>query len=821
MYEGDELVPSTAKGNLGEYLQAVKDFLGVTPEYLKIGRVTGRLDGFLNMRPGQRKEFIGSFMPEVEEWSGMHKNAAKRLQLLNAQLKGLQVELDRIESRDELEAAARRAEADGTRLREEVRRYDTRLGAARGVLQELEPARNDILRRALVSPQQAGVFNPLPDLVFERETDAKRAAKQISDLRIARPTLERFQTIEATEEKIAQVREALGHAKGTAEAAAARRSEGRAALDRTLQAQQAAERSLRQATDSGTQLERLASQAEELSSRVASLTEEASGLPGAPDGATYDEVKAACDVLANLEAELAEARSAFPTPEVMETAIRSSLDDATMMTLEASLVTRTRELRERVGIARTRTTTIEAQAAFHSRFAGMHCSDPKCPFERHVEQFASAAEELVAKRDEITRLEERLQSCEQERQDMAAARSAAKSAAALHSRLRRHKAGLEAAGVWNKVGPSEAFLVLLTSTGTMTAEALSARKLLRALAVKRELSEARRSLDGIREREESLRALAAARAELEANHERTIADVAAARAAMSELDEEASRSQDLVSAQDAALQLLDQYARLLRREAEASTEAARLRDLSASLEALRERWEAASAEEAAANEGRSAAAASLEEAERTLGDARLRLGRRDEYEARLAEASGRVRVAQTVAEACHPAKGAPVEFLRDFLDTTRESVNTLLDMAMDGEFRLGFAVSDSEFRIPVSRGSGRVIPDVTETSDGQLALAKTILSLALVRQTVMASGGFNVICLDECDGPLDREKNRERFASIVDRLIDELGVEQLFAISHNDYLHAAPAGLILFPGHAMPVDDPGFMANKVVLARFD
>lgn len=91
----------TAKGNVGEYMRAVEEELGVTPEFLKIGRVGARVTGFLDMGPGPRKNYIGRFMPEVEEWSAMHKNVAKRVSLLKSNLQGLQVELDRIEPREE------------------------------------------------------------------------------------------------------------------------------------------------------------------------------------------------------------------------------------------------------------------------------------------------------------------------------------------------------------------------------------------------------------------------------------------------------------------------------------------------------------------------------------------------------------------------------------------------------------------------------------------------------------------------------------------------------------------------------------------------
>ena len=236
---------------------------------------------------------------------------------------------------------------------------------------------------------------------------------------------------------------------------------------------------------------------------------------------------------------------------------------------------------------------------------------------------------------------------------------------------------------------------------------------------------------------------------------------------------------------------------------------------------MHERWDAVLTDRDDATAAKHDAVIAMQQADSALADARLRLSRRDEFEGRLADMQGKLTRAQAVADACHPARGAPIEFLRDFLDVTRDNVNELLDVAMRGEFRIGFSLTDSEFRIPVSKGSGRVIPDVTEASDGQLALAKTVLSLALVKQTVQAQGGYNVISFDEIDGMLDRERNRERFAEIVERLSAELGLEQLIMISHNDNFAASPAGIVLFPGHAMPVDDRTFLENKVVLARFD
>jgi DNA repair exonuclease SbcCD ATPase subunit len=374
--------------------------------------------------------------------------------------------------------------------------------------------------------------------------------------------------------------------------------------------------------------------------------------------------------------------------------------------------------------------------------------------------------------------------------------------------------------VWDAVGPSSAFYGLVASSAPVASQVLSVTNLLEAVAVKRDLSEAQRTLTGIRERIAGLEALRDAREQLEESMARATEAVTRAREEHDTANTRVTQVEQSASVQEQALALINQLITLHDNSEAARAKAAALSEAGAVLEQMHERWSAAETDLNEARGARDSVTIGMQSADQALANARLRLSRRDEFEGRLAEMQGKLERAQAVAEACHPARGAPIEFLRDFLDVTRDTVNELLDVAMRGEFRIGFSLTDSEFRVPVSKGSGRVIPDVTEASEGQLALAKTVLSLALVKQTVQAQGGYNVICFDEIDGMLDRERNRERFAEIVERLSTELGLEQLIMISHNDNFAASPAGIVLFPGHAMPVTDESFLSNKLILADF-
>lgn len=821
MYVGgsDQPLELTAKGNLGEYLTAVEQELGVTPDYLKMGRVGSRVSSFLDLGPGPRKNFISAFLPEVEEWAVMHRNVAKRVAVMRAQLQGLQVEVDRIEARDELESAARRQDAELARLREEMRRIDTRLGTATGAIGEMEPSRLAILQRVGVEPVE-GTFSPIDGALRAANAAALKADNEIQRLVAERPKLANFVDPAAARAKADDIRAIVARSQGELDALRSQRSETRARLDTAIGAENDAKAALQRASGSAGSLASLAEQAEKLGARVLSLAESVRGLRPVPDDVKYEDVKTASDALMGLFAEISDLRSAFPTPDALDLARACDMDSEVLRGKAAGALVVARDLQQRLDTARNRIATIEAQASFHNRFAGMHCNDAKCPFERHIKQFEGAHTELEEKLAEVASLEGRIAASQAEGRDLTSAAAAAKSVVAAHARIRRHRPVLEAAGAWPAVGPSKSFYDLVAAPSTEAAEALSVAPLLENVAARRDLAEAERTLSGVRERIAALEALRDARSQLEEAAARATAAVAAAREELGAADARCEQKQSGVTSQQQALSLLEMLL-----ECHGQSEAAHARidvlvGAQSELDLMRGRWEAAAAEQEAASREREAVSSAMSDAESALTASRHKLARRDEFEARLADMQGRLERAQAVAEACHPAKGAPVEFLRDFLDSTRDVVNDLLDVAMRGEFRIGFSLSDSEFRIPVAKGSGRVIPDVTEASEGQLALAKTVISLALVKQTVQAQGGYNVICFDEIDGMLDRERNRERFAEIVERLSAELGLEQLVMISHNDNFAAAPAGIVLFPGHAMPVADESFLSNKLVLADF-
>jgi DNA repair exonuclease SbcCD ATPase subunit len=197
-------------------------------------------------------------------------------------------------------------------------------------------------------------------------------------------------------------------------------------------------------------------------------------------------------------------------------------------------------------------------------------------------------------------------------------------------------------------------------------------------------------------------------------------------------------------------------------------------------------------------------------------DARLKLARREEYETQLVTINESFQVVKDVKDALDPVKGIPTLLVGEYLRDIESAANSLLDVAYGGTFRIGFNITNSDFFIEVYKENGGFCKDVKLASAGQIAMIKTSLSLSIFKS---ALGRFNILCLDEIDSTLD-ESNRRLFLEILERQIVELGLEQLFCISHNDSFDAARIGLILLPGHTIDIGDQSLMAGKAVIANF-
>lgn len=170
----------------------------------------------------------------------------------------------------------------------------------------------------------------------------------------------------------------------------------------------------------------------------------------------------------------------------------------------------------------------------------------------------------------------------------------------------------------------------------------------------------------------------------------------------------------------------------------------------------------------------------------------------------------------TVEEALSPTKGIPLILMKTYLDETESIANDLLDIAFNGDFQIKFVTTEKEFSIQVE-SKGNLKPDIKMASQGEMAITTISLSLALIEQSL---GGYNILCLDEIDGPLDGS-NRNNFINILDNQIKKLGIEQVFIISHNNAFDTAEMGLVLLKDHGIDKDNKVFMENKNIIFEYE
>lgn len=177
---------------------------------------------------------------------------------------------------------------------------------------------------------------------------------------------------------------------------------------------------------------------------------------------------------------------------------------------------------------------------------------------------------------------------------------------------------------------------------------------------------------------------------------------------------------------------------------------------------------------------------------------------------------------ETVAKALSPTSGIPLVLIKMYLSQTEQIANDLLEVAYNGDFSIHFETTEKEFLIhvigkdPVTSVE-YVKEDISLASQGEIALTTISISLALIEQAI---GDYNILCLDEIDGPLD-SSNRENFINILNKQMDKLGIEQVFVISHNNAFDVCPLDLVLLKNSDVDRHNSVFMENKNILFNYE
>ena len=148
---------------------------------------------------------------------------------------------------------------------------------------------------------------------------------------------------------------------------------------------------------------------------------------------------------------------------------------------------------------------------------------------------------------------------------------------------------------------------------------------------------------------------------------------------------------------------------------------------------------------------------------------------------------------ETIKYYSSPTTGIQLVFMELYMGKIIALANELLRLLFNGQFVIQpFVINDSEFRIPCL-GSGYLNDDISSMSSSQIGMISMILSFALLHHS---STKYNIIKLDEIDGPLDYN-NRVYFMDVLNNIMDIMGTEQCIMISHNSELQVDNSDVIL------------------------
>lgn len=132
-------------------------------------------------------------------------------------------------------------------------------------------------------------------------------------------------------------------------------------------------------------------------------------------------------------------------------------------------------------------------------------------------------------------------------------------------------------------------------------------------------------------------------------------------------------------------------------------------------------------------------------------------------------------------DAVSTKRGIPLIYIEKYNARIKKLTNDLLYLIFEGNLKVdNFRISADSFEIPYIK-NGHIIPDIKYASQAEVSLMTMALSFALAHSS---TGIYNILLLDEIDAGLD-ENNHNAFLKMLHKQMDELNVEQVIMISHR------------------------------------
>jgi DNA repair exonuclease SbcCD ATPase subunit len=162
-----------------------------------------------------------------------------------------------------------------------------------------------------------------------------------------------------------------------------------------------------------------------------------------------------------------------------------------------------------------------------------------------------------------------------------------------------------------------------------------------------------------------------------------------------------------------------------------------------------------------------------------------------------------------------PKVGYPSWKIESFLNDLTVKTNDDMESMWGSNLKIKeFELKDSDFLIKMNK-EGVEIKDASLCSQGETETINTAISFSIIESNV-ENGGYDVLRLDEVDGPLD-ETRRTGFIDMIQKRVDDMGCNSCFIITHNGEFEDIPCDIILLKGAKVPDEK---LRNKNILFKY-
>lgn len=159
--------------------------------------------------------------------------------------------------------------------------------------------------------------------------------------------------------------------------------------------------------------------------------------------------------------------------------------------------------------------------------------------------------------------------------------------------------------------------------------------------------------------------------------------------------------------------------------------------------------------------------------------------------------------AELIRNAVSSTRGIPLLYLNAHFGRAKNIANQVIRDVCGDDFQLEMVeINENEFRIPYTK-NGVLIPDIVNSSQGETSISSMALSFGLIEEFIGADG-YNIMLLDEVDGPLDKTI-RSQLLRMLEKRMEAIHATQMFVITHSPLFENYPVDVFV------TIDDDGIL----------